>query len=171
LSDVGDVSGVDDVNAVADVGDVGSVSDVPDVAEVRDVPTPLRVVRVDDVVFDFSTNTAGVVLREAEGSRRALTIPVAVADATSIYQAWHRVVGRRPTTSELVTFILQETHVDVIAARITRVESGVFFAELDLMTPRGRRVFDCRPSDALIITLRQVVVAPVLVSEEVLADS
>jgi bifunctional DNase/RNase len=70
-----------------------------------------------------------------------------------------------------VTFILQETHVDVIAARITKVEAGVFFAELDLMTPRGRRVFDCRPSDALIITLRQVVVAPVLVSEEVLANS
>ncbi len=168
MSDVGDMG---DVNAVDDVGDEGRVSDVSDVVEVPDVATPLRVVRVDDVVFDFSTNTAGVVLREAEGSRRALTIPVAVADATSIYQAWHRVVGRRPTTSELVTFILQETHVDVIAARITKVEAGVFFAELDLMTPRGRRVFDCRPSDALIITLRQVVVAPVLVSEEVLANS
>ena len=38
-----------------------------------------------------------------------------------------------------------------------------------LMTPRGRRVIDCRVSDALILALRQPVVAPVLCEAEVLS--
>jgi uncharacterized protein len=142
------------------------VSDLPEVPTPD--PTPLRVVTIEDVVLDFATNISSVVLREAEGRRRALAIPVALADATSIHQAWRRVAGRRPTTSELVTLVLQETHIDVIAARITRCDEGVFYAELDLMTPRGRRVFDCRPSDAITLTLRQAVVAPLLVADELL---
>jgi hypothetical protein len=129
-----------------------------------------RVVQVADVAFDFFATTSTLVLREAEGSRRELIIPVALADATAIHQAWKHLVGRRPTTNELVTFILQELQADVIAARIVRLEAGVFYAELDLMTPRGRRVFDCRASDAISLALRQAVAAPLLVAEDVLVQ-
>jgi bifunctional DNase/RNase len=38
------------------------------------------------------------------------------------------------------------------------------------MTPRGREGFDARPSDALILALRQVVNAPILCNEEVLGE-
>jgi len=129
-----------------------------------------RVVQVADVAFDFFATTSTLVLREAEGSRRELIIPVALADATAIHQAWKHLVGRRPTTNELVTFILQELQADVIAARIVRLEAGVFYAELDLMTPKGRRVFDCRASDAISLALRQAVAAPLLVAEDVLVQ-
>jgi bifunctional DNase/RNase len=56
----------------------------------------------------------------------------------------------------------------VIAARIVRYEGGVFYSELDLMTPRGREVLDCRTSDALTMALRQLAPAPILCSDEVL---
>ena len=56
---------------------------------------------------------------------------------------------------------------DIVAARITRYDGGVFYAELDLMTPRGREIFDCRTSDALILATRQGVRAPVLCAESV----
>jgi bifunctional DNase/RNase len=46
----------------------------------------------------------------------------------------------------------------------------VFYAELDVMTPRGREVFDARPSDAFILALRQAVSAPILCDEEVLGQ-
>jgi len=36
------------------------------------------------------------------------------------------------------------------------------------MTPRGREIFDCRTSDALILATRQGVRAPVLCAESVL---
>jgi bifunctional DNase/RNase len=129
-----------------------------------------RVVQVADVAFDFFATTSNLVLLEAEGQRRELIIPIALADATAIHQAWKHLVGRRPTTNELATFILQELHADIIAARIVRLEAGVFYAELDLMTPKGRRVFDCRPSDAIALALRQAVAAPLLVAEDVLAQ-
>ena len=126
-----------------------------------------RVVQVADIAFDFFDTTSPLVLREAEGSHRELIIPIALADATAIHQAWRHLVGRRPTTTELVTFILQELQADVIAARIVRLDAGVFYAELDLMTPKGRRVFDCRASDAIALALRQAVAAPMLVAEDV----
>ena len=129
-----------------------------------------RVVHVEEILFDFATSTAAVVLREAEGARRQLTLPVALGDATALHQAWRRVVGRRPSTSELVTLILQELHADVIATRIVREEGGVYYGELDLMTSRGRRVFDCRPSDAMGIALRQGYPAPLLVADELLGS-
>ncbi len=132
-------------------------------------PVSFRVVQVAHVLHDFGVSTSSVVLREAEGARREISIPVAMPDATTIYQAWHHLAGRRPSSNELTGLILQEVHADVIAARIVRFEGGVFFAELDLMTTRGRRVFDCRPSDAIAVALRQGVQAPLLVAEDVLA--
>lgn len=138
-------------------------------------PSPLdiafRVVHVEDVVYDFTGSSALVVLREAEGAKRQLTIPVALGDATVLQHAWRRVAGRRPSTSELVTLIMHEVHADVIATRIVREDGGVYYAELDLMTARGRRVFDCRPSDALAIALRQGYPAPLLVADGLLSSS
>lgn len=130
-----------------------------------------RVVQVDQVTYDFSSAVAVVVLREAEGMRRTLTLPVAVHDATAIHQAQQHAVGRRPATNELIVSILQELQADVIAARIVRADNGVYYGELDLMTTRGRRVFDCRPSDAIALALRQVVPAPLLVAEELLVTA
>ena len=129
-----------------------------------------RVVHIEEVTFDFSTASAAVVLREAENPRRRLPVPIALPDATSIHQAWHHVPGRRPATSELVAVILGELQADVIAARIVRSEAGVYYGELDVMTHRGRRVFDCRPSDAMVLALRQGVPAPLLVAEDLLTS-
>jgi bifunctional DNase/RNase len=67
-----------------------------------------------------------------------------------------------------MTTMLTRLQGEVIAARIVCYEGGVFCAELDLMTPRGREVFDCRTSDALSMALRQSVPAPILCSEAVL---
>ncbi len=147
------------------------MSDVPEETAAQASVVTFRVVQVADVVFDFAAVTAKLVLREAEGARREVTIPIALNDATTIFQAWKHEVGRRPTSSELTGHILEEVHADVIATRIVKVESGVYYAELDLMTPRGRKVFDARPSDAIAIALRQTVQAPLLIAEDILASS
>lgn len=139
-----------------------------------DVDVVFRLVTIDDVRYDFSMNTAFVLLRETEGEGRSFALPVALTDAGALYNAWHLHVGRRPATSELMAAVLQELQSDIVAVRIVRYEAGIFFAELDLMTHRGRRVFDCRPSDALSLALRQPGGAPLLVDvtvvDAVLAD-
>ena len=128
-----------------------------------------RVVQVADVIYDFAVASAVIVLVEAEGQGRELRLPVALADATAIHHAWRHVAGLRPTTNELTMFILQELRADVVATRVVRCEAGVYYAELDVMTASGRRVFDARPSDAIALALRQSVPAPLLVAESVLA--
>ena len=128
----------------------------------------LRVMHFESVLYDLADPSPYVHLQEAESPFRYLAIPVATADAIALHAAHIQVTGRRPTTHELLATALARARVDVIAARIVRYEGGVFFAELDLMTPHGREVLDSRASDALVLALRQSVPAPILCAEEVL---
>jgi bifunctional DNase/RNase len=129
---------------------------------------PFRVMHLESVLYDLTDPSPMVHLLEAEAPFRYLVIPVALADAIAIQHAHSAIEGRRPTTHELMNAVLTRLGTEVIAARIVRYENGVFFAELDLMSPKGRQVFDCRTSDALSMALRQNSPAPILCSEEVL---
>lgn len=138
-------------------------------APVAEVYSHFRVMHVESVLYDLSDPSPLVHLMEAESPYRYLAIPLAVADAIALHHAHSEVEGRRPSTSELVMTILTRLQAEIIAARIVRYEDGVFYAELDLMTPRGHEVFDCRTSDAITLALRQRVPAPILCAEEVLS--
>ena len=127
-----------------------------------------RVMHLEAVLYDLTDASPMIHLLEAESPFRYLVIPVALSDAVALQNAHGAIEGRRPNTHELMTTILTRLQGEVIAARVVRYEGGVFYAELDLMTPRGREVFDCRTSDALSLALRQTVPAPILCAEEVL---
>ncbi|HEV7958874.1 MAG TPA: bifunctional nuclease family protein [Acidimicrobiales bacterium] len=129
---------------------------------------PFRVMHLESVLYDLTDPSPMVHLLEAESPFRYLVIPVALPDAIAIQHAHSAIEGRRPSTHELFYSVLAGLGTEVIAARIVRYEDGVFYAELDLMTPKGRRVFDCRTSDAISMALRQKTAAPILCSEEVL---
>ncbi len=128
-----------------------------------------RVMHVESVLYDLSDASPLVHLMEAESPYRYLAIPVALADAIALHHAHNATEGRRPSTSELMTTIFTRLQTEIIAARIVRYEDGVYYAELDLMTPRGHEIFDCRTSDAITLALRQRVPAPILCAEEVLS--
>jgi bifunctional DNase/RNase len=127
-----------------------------------------KVMTVESVMYDLSDPAPLVHLTEAESPYRYVTIPIALPEAVALHNAVSDIDGRRPGTHELVASVLRRLQCDVIAARIVRYEQGIFYAELDLMTPKGREVFDCRTSDALILAARQTVPAPVLCAETVL---
>lgn len=129
-----------------------------------------RVMNFESVLYDLTDASPHVHLIEAESPYRYLAIPVALPDAIALQHAHAGVEGRRPTTHELMTSMLTRLQAEVIAARIVRYEGSVFYAELDLMTPKGRLTFDCRTSDAFSLALRQRVPAPILCAEEVLRD-
>lgn len=135
----------------------------------KDHDVQFRVMNVETVTFDLTDPAPIVHLIENESPFRYLAIPLGLPDAVAMHQAVGSVEGRRPGTHELMADILRRTQVDVIAARIVRVEGGVYFAQLDLMTPRGHEIFDCRTSDAITLALRQNVPAPILCAEDVLA--
>ena len=141
----------------------------PEVSRVFD-PNAVKffVMNVANVTFDLVNSAPEVHLNEEEYPYRSISISIALAEAQSLENALKKNKGRRPSTHELFADVLAQVKVDVIAVRIVRHENGVFFSELDLMTPTGRVVLDCRTSDALIIASRQAVPAPVLCAEEVL---
>jgi bifunctional DNase/RNase len=134
----------------------------------RSPDVPFRVMHLDSVLYDLTDPSPMVHLLEAESPFRLLVIPLALADATALQHAHGAIEDRRPGTHELMTTVLTRLQAEVIAARIVRYDGGIFYAELDLMTPKGHEVFDCRASDALSMALRQSVPAPILCSEDVL---
>ena len=150
------------------MSEIDPVPEALDVASGDDVV--FRVMTAESVLFDLGDVSPQVHLMEAEAPFRYLSIPIALGEAHALYHAMNAIEGRRPGTHELITSIMGRLQADVIASRIVRHDQGVFYAELDLMTPRGRELFDCRTSDALILALRQSVPAPILCAESVLSD-
>ncbi|HUZ42144.1 MAG TPA: bifunctional nuclease family protein [Acidimicrobiales bacterium] len=147
-----------------------SVPEVPDAEaeEIEDDSATFNVMSVESVLYDLSDSSPMVHLIEEATPYRYLAIPIALTEAVALHHALDKIDGRRPGTHELAAEVLRRLNADVVAARITRYDGGVFYAELELMTPRGREVFDCRTSDALILATRQGVRAPVLCAESVL---
>ncbi len=133
-----------------------------------DLPVTFKVMNVESVLYDLADAAPFVHLMEAESPYRYVAIPVALPEAVALSNALSGIEGRRPSSHELFSEVLARLQADVVAARIVRYDDGVFYTELDVMTPRGREVFDCRTSDALILAIRQKVQAPVLCDEEVL---
>ena len=130
----------------------------------------LRVMDVEDVSLDLPAQYPSVTLVESEPPMRTLVFPVGVPEGTALAQALRRIPGRRPMTHELFMEVLQRVHIDVVAVRLTGREEGNLLAQLDLMTPAGRELIDCRPSDGLVLALRMPVPAPILVDERLLED-
>jgi hypothetical protein len=77
----------------------------------------------------------------------------------------------RPLTHELLTGILSGFDIDVVAVRLVGRRGSIYFAELDLRGRSERLVLSCRPSDGLIVALRQPVPAPVLIDARLLESS
>jgi bifunctional DNase/RNase len=170
MSDEIEIEANSDTTPDTSAGDSAVTSAVESAEEPRSDTTVFRVMTVESVVFDLGDSSPQVHLMESEAPYRHLSVPIALAEAQSLWAALNRVTGRRPSTHELTTAILRRMQADIIAVRVLRVENGVFYANLDLMTPRGREEFDCRTSDGFILALRQTVVAPILCAEEVLAS-
>ena len=147
---------------------------IPDPAPAAGPTTPIgpsfRVMAVEDVSLDLPAQFPSVTLVETEAPIRTLVFPVGLPEGTAMSQALRRIPGRRPMTHELFMHVLQRAHIDVVSVRLIGREEGNLLAELDLMTPTGRELIDCRPSDGLVLALRMPVPAPVLVDERLLEE-
>jgi bifunctional DNase/RNase len=168
----------DDTTAEAEASAIGPDPEVavdetiviPDEAGVDPDTVQFNLMSVESVLYDLSDSSPLVHLTESDTPYRYLAIPIALPEAVALHNALDKIDGRRPGTHEVMSKILQQLKADIVAARITRYENGVFYAELDVMSPSGHDVFDCRTSDALILATRQSVRAPVLCAESVLRD-
>ncbi len=157
---------------MTDVQPEVAAEDVPVPAAPEPVSQPVfRVMHVEEVSLDLPSQYPAVTLVESEPPGRMLVFPVGLPEGTAMAQALRRMEGRRPMTHELFVQVLQRARIDVIAVRLVGRQEGNLLADLDLMTPGGREVLDCRPSDGIVLALRMAVPAPILVDERLLEEA
>jgi uncharacterized protein len=113
------------------------------------------------------TGMAVVLLRVVDDD---LPIFTGSAEAEAIERSWRKVRPPRPLTHELLGDLLEATGWRIERLVIDELREGQFLAALDLRHEDGRRtLLDTRPSDGLVLALRQG--APVLVARQVLEDA
>ncbi len=125
----------------------------------------MKRVDVMGVRVEMPSNQPIVLLREVEGDRY-LPIWIGAAEATSIAYVQQGVVPPRPLTHDLLKDVVGAVGRTLAEVRITRLEEGVFYAELDL---GEGAVVSARPSDAIAVALRTG--SPILVDDGVLDEA
>ncbi|WP_159500867.1 bifunctional nuclease family protein [Microbacterium sp. 18062] len=93
-------------------------------------------------------------LGEPEGSGRILPVWIGAQEATSILVAVEGAEPPRPLAHDLMVSLLQSLEGTVTRVEVTRIEDGTYYAEITLVTPRGVRTIDARPSDAIALASR-----------------
>ena len=103
------------------------------------------------------------------GEGRVLPIWVGDQEATSILIAVEAGTPPRPLTHDLMKTLLDAVDARVDRVEVTRLEDGIFYAEITVVTDSGRLVLDARPSDSVALAVR--VHAPIWVADEVLDEA
>ena len=116
------------------------------------------------VRVEMPSNAPIVLVRPITGGA-LLPIWIGPNEAAAIAMAQQGVAAPRPLTHDLFIATLIQLGTPLDSVRITRLEEGVFYAELVL----GEQIVDARPSDAIALALRAGV--PILLSDEVLAEA
>ena len=115
---------------------------------------------------DPETRKHIMVLEAADGQQ--LPIWVGPFEATALALTLEAVETPRPLTYQLTAGLLAAAGAQATETRITRLDSGTFYAVVVVDGPAGPRAVDARPSDA--VTLAAVTGAPIRVDARLLAD-
>lgn len=114
-------------------------------------------------------NSPALLLQEAEGPRRMLSIYIGGAEATAIAFAVDGIEPPRPGTHDLFVSTLVALGVTIDKVVVTALRDRTFYAELHLEGPGGAQVLSARPSDAVALAAR--VDAPIYAEEAVLDEA
>ncbi len=151
-----------------------------------DQPIPFArflVMTVASVTVKLPSQFPVVLLQETADPHRVLEIPIGMPEGVALAQAFEGVATPRPFTHQLFAQALRALRVDVAAVRIVGRQAGVYQAELDLAggagsgsagsggVGSGRERLSCRPSDGIILALRQPVRAPILVDDRLVEET
>lgn len=104
-----------------------------------------------------------------EPEQRLLPIWIGPWEAESIARKLRGEAPPRPFTHDLLITTISSLGYELTDITVTRIENGVFFAELTLQGPEGDILIDSRPSDALALALRTG--ARIWVEEDVLIQA
>ena len=129
----------------------------------------VRVADVRRAVPEQDVPTYHMVVLEEVAARRRLPIWIGEYEGTAIALQMEGVRAPRPLTFGFMADILQAAGARLREVRISKLVDGTFYAVADVEGRDGRREVDCRPSDAISLSLSTG--APMRVVEGVFAAS
>ena len=104
-------------------------------------------------------------LRE-RGGERSFPIVIGFNEAAEINRKLRDVVAPRPMTHDLIGRILEGLEWKLARVVINELKESTFFANLILTKDGVERFIDCRPSDAIALSVQAK--APIFVSRKVI---
>ena len=109
----------------------------------------MRELDVFQVRVEMPSHGPLLLLREIDG-RRYLPIWIGANEAAAIANAMDGVTPPRPLTHDLMATVLAELGHERLEGRITAMEEGVYYGELDI----DGHVVTARPSDLVALSVR-----------------
>lgn len=113
-------------------------------------------VRVLGVALDAAEQNVILLkpIDEDEATGRILPVWIGMQEATSILIAVEGTRAPRPLAHDLMVSLLDTLGGTVTRVDVTRITDGTYYAEITVQTPRGVRIVDARPSDAIALASR-----------------
>jgi bifunctional DNase/RNase len=111
-------------------------------------------VEVVGLRLELPGNQPVLVLQEAEGRRRVMTIYIGGPEASAIHTALEGTTPPRPLTHDLSLLLLEAAGSSLQKVTITEIRSETYFADLSLQGAGGSETVSGRPSDAVALALR-----------------
>lgn len=102
---------------------------------------------------DESQNQFILTLIEKEG-RRALQMMISFFDAQLIALELEKIKNPRPLTHDLLKILMDKNNIKLTKIEITDMQDGVFYAQLTIKNKKETQQIDCRPSDAIVLALK-----------------
>ncbi|TFC24512.1 bifunctional nuclease family protein [Cryobacterium sp. TMT1-3] len=103
---------------------------------------------------------------EPQAVGTVLAIVVGEQEATSTLIALSGEAPPRPLSHDLMKTLIDTVDAHLERVDVTRIDEGIFYAEITLGTAAGPFVLDARPSDSVALALRAG--APIFVADDVL---
>ena len=124
--------------------------------------------KVAGIVLNAASRSPMILLKDST-ERRALPIFIGQDQAESIIKALEGHRPSRPLTHDLIANIFDDCDIKLERIIIHALTDDVFYAVLCIDLNGVKKEIDCRPSDAVAISIRMD--SPVWVLEEVVADA
>lgn len=110
-------------------------------------------VEVSSFAIDPNRNSPVLILKEISGNR-SLPVPIGPLEASTIAMESLKVSPEKPLTIDLVKIIIEQLGATLSRVVIYDHVDQSFFANLQIITGNSVVSIDCRPCDAIALSMR-----------------
>ncbi len=125
-------------------------------------------VELSRIIINEESDKQLIVLKEIEGDR-GIPIVIGIVEIFAIDRRLKGVEPMRPMTHDLLNTVIEELGASIVKVVINDLRDHTFYARLFLAVGDREIEIDCRPSDAIALSVAQR--APIWVADHVLDEA